>query len=244
MKSNKKGMKLSKEERAKVVNCCNRGLITDDNYTPDEMFPNEWFQSLFDFVDDEKIKEQLGEAFYQARFTYKLMQVLNLPQSKYRGIVKFQIIRYASICEGLLNYVLAKYFRKDFEEKHAAVKLTNCANALSGKTQIIYDGKKVIVCAEKIENAKLEIASNPTKSEYALSKGILTQNIKERYCALYDLRNNAHILKAANVRYFPQIKESKEAYALCFEFIDEIKAFCLSKVHEAQTQEIVPITNS
>ena len=102
----------------------------------------------------------------------------------------------------------------------------------------------MIVCAEKIENAKLEIASNPTKSEYALSKGILTQNIKERYCALYDLRNNAHILKAANVRYFPQIKESKEAYALCFEFIDEIKAFCLSKVHEAQAQEIVPITNS
>lgn len=43
MKSNKKGMKLSKEERAKVVNCCNRGLITDDNYTPDEMFPMSGF---------------------------------------------------------------------------------------------------------------------------------------------------------------------------------------------------------
>lgn len=56
-------MKLSKEERAKVVNCCNRGLITDDNYTPDEMFPNEWFQSLFDFVDDEKSRNNWEKLF-------------------------------------------------------------------------------------------------------------------------------------------------------------------------------------
>lgn len=68
MKSNKKGMKLSKEERAKVVNCCNRGLITDDNYTPDEMFPNEWFQSLFDFVDDEKNQGTIGRSFLSSAF--------------------------------------------------------------------------------------------------------------------------------------------------------------------------------
>ena len=221
-------MKLNQQEKAKVVSCCNSGLITDENYNPDTTYPTDWFTSLFNFIDDETVKEQLGEAFYQARFTYKLMQVLSLKQSKNKGIVKFQIIQYASICEGLLNYVLSKYFRKEFGEEYASVKFTNCTNALSGKTQITYDGKKVVLCTEKTDNAKLEVASNPTKSEFALKMGILSQNTKDKYCALYDLRNNAHILKAAKAKYFPKINEAKDAYLLCFSFIEEIKNFCLT----------------
>lgn len=220
---------LNAKEKAKVIACCNQGLITDNGFDSDTMYPNEWFISLFDFIADEKVKEQLGEAFYQARFTYKLMQVLSLKKTKNSGIVKFQIIQYASICEGLLNYVLIKYHRKEFEQRYASIKLTNCTNALSGKTQITYDGKKVVVCTEKTENAKLETASNPTKSQFALDQSIISEETKEKYCALYDLRNNAHILKAAKANYHPNISESKDAYSLCFKFIEEIKQYCLEK---------------
>lgn len=221
---------LKKEEKAKVIRCCNQGLITDESFNPENMYHNEWFLSLFDFIDDAKIREQLGEAFYQARFTYKLMQVLSLKQPKNRGIVKFQIIQYASICEGLLNYTLSQHFKSEFEKAYASHSFTDCTQALSGKTQITYDGKKVILCTEKVEKAKLQFASNPLKSAFALEKGIITESTKRKYCTLYDLRNNAHILKAAKADYHPNINEAKEAYALCFDFINEVKSFYLSRL--------------
>ena len=49
------------------------------------------------------------DAFYQARFMYKLMNALNLPLAKQKGIVKFQIIQYASICEAILDMAITKY---------------------------------------------------------------------------------------------------------------------------------------
>lgn len=61
-------MKLSKQEREKVVACCKNIMITDHDFNLDEEYPIDWFKKQFDFVDDEKIKEHLGDEFYQARF--------------------------------------------------------------------------------------------------------------------------------------------------------------------------------
>ena len=38
--------------------------------------------------------------------------------AKNKGIVKFQIIQYASICEALLNYTLETYFKEEFESRY------------------------------------------------------------------------------------------------------------------------------
>jgi hypothetical protein len=217
-------MKLTREEKAKVVSCCKDNLISDWNYDESE-FPNEWFKKLFSFLGNDKLEEHLGDEFFQTRFTYTLMQTLSLPIGKHRGIVKFQIIQYASICEALLNYTISEYFKDEFEEKYASTLFSEIKGALSNKTKILYDGKDATLCTTKIEKAKIPWTSNPIKATFALEKNILTQDTKDRYCSLYNLRNNAHILKATEANYYPKISESKDAYELTFQFISEIQAF-------------------
>ena len=81
------------------------------------------------------------------------------------------------------------------------------------------------LCKSKTEKAKIPWTANPTKAEFALEKGILSQDTKDKYCALYDLRNNAHILKAATADYYPKLKEASAGYELVFQFISEIRAY-------------------
>lgn len=218
-------MKLTPDEKKKVVSCCNGNLISDNTYDPSTEYPKDWFVRQFSFVENEKLRDRLGEEFYQTRFTYTLMQALSLPMAKNRGIVKFQIIQYASICEALLNYTLDTYFREEFENKYAATTYIDFPSALSSKTKITFDGKAVFVCKPKTEKAKITWTSNPIKAESALENGILSEDTKEKYCALYDLRNNAHILKAVATDYYPKLKEASAAYELMYQFIAEVRAF-------------------
>ena len=51
------------------------------------------------------------------------------------------------------------------------------------------------------------------------------EDTQKQYCELYELRNNAHILKAATADYYPKLKEASAAYELTFRFIAEIKAY-------------------
>lgn len=218
-------MQLSAAEKAKVVSCCNGNLISNSAFDANKEYPVQWFARQFDFIENEKIREHLADEFYQARFAYTLMQTLSLPMAKNKGIVKFQIIQYASICEALLNYTLESYFKDEFEERYAAISYSERTSALSSKAKITYDGKPLYLCVRKTEKAKITWTSNPVKAEFAFEKGILSDAVKTEYCNLYDLRNNAHILKAAMADYYPKLKEAKEAYEFVFRFIDEIKKF-------------------
>lgn len=218
-------MKLSTKEKRKVVSCCNGNLISDNTYDPLNEYPVHWFTNLFSFIENEKLRNRLGEEFYQTRFTYTLMQTLSLPMPKNRGIVKFQIIQYASICEALLNYTLDLYFKEEFENEFAAVSYTDFPTALSANTKISFDGKPLYLCKMKTDKAKITWTSNPVKAEFALTKGILSESTKNKYCELYDLRNNAHILKAVAADYYPKLKEASAAYELVFQFIAEVHAF-------------------
>lgn len=218
-------MKLTKEERAKVVGCCNEQLITDYNYDYRTEYPIEWFKRQFSFIPDSAVQSQLGAAFYEARFMYAFMSVLNLKLDKTKGIIKYQIIQYASICEALLNYTIDAYYKEEFGTKYASQVLTKVSQATSSLTQITYDGTPVYLCKYKNEKAPVTWTSTPTKTEFAVEKGIISEATKDKFCTLYDLRNNAHILKAASANYSPLKKEAQEGYELTFQFINEVRNF-------------------
>lgn len=91
-------MALDKKLITQVIGFCNRDLVPDEQFksgaTP---YPINWFTDYFSFLENPKLQKYLGEAYYQARFLYKLMNGLRLPIAKHRAIVRFQIIQYASI---------------------------------------------------------------------------------------------------------------------------------------------------
>lgn len=218
-------MSLPKKTINDVIKFCNRDLVPDVTFTSTTEFHSKWFVDYFSFLGEPSIQQHLGDAFYQARFMYKLMNALNLPLAKQKGIVKFQVVQYASICEAVLDTAINKYFKADAEEEFSVTELVKCPNAISSATKITHENKTLFLCQEKKRKGVLKRTRVDYKTKFAVKHGIISQATKDSEDALYNLRNNIHILKAANSQYSPKLKEAKEAFLLMQSFIDEVKIF-------------------
>jgi hypothetical protein len=218
-------MALSKDTIASIIGFCNRDLVPDQTFDSENQYHNEWFVSYFDFLAEPSVESQLGDAFYQARFMYKLMNALNLPLAKQKGIVKFQIVQYASICEAVLDMAIMKYFKEDAEETLSVLELVKYPNAVSKDTKITCGETPLVLCQTKKKKGDLKRTRVDFKTKYAVSKGLISQSTKDLVDNLYDLRNNIHILKAANSQYTPKLREAKDAFLLMQSFVGEIKNY-------------------
>lgn len=221
-------MLLSKDTITEVIRFCNRDLVPDHEFDATTQFHNEWFKDYFSFLGSPNVEEQLGDAFYQARFMYKLMNALNLPLNKYKGIVKFQIIQYASICEAVLDMAINRFFREDTEKTFAVSEFVKYSNAVSVDTKITCGGTQLFLCKSKTKKGVLKRTRIDKRTEYAVTKGIISQKTKDAFDGLYDLRNNIHIIKAADSQYVPKLKEAKEAFSLMQTFVDEIRDYYIT----------------
>ena len=71
-------MALNKNIITQVINFCNRDLVPDEQFKAGSAYPIEWFNDYFSFLGNSNLQKYLGEAYYQARFMYKLMNGLRL----------------------------------------------------------------------------------------------------------------------------------------------------------------------
>lgn len=218
-------MALEKETIKDVIRFCNRDLVPDPDFRPADQFHNDQFIQYFSFIGNSAVETQLGDAFYQARFMYKLMSALRLPLAKQKGIVKFQIVQYASICEAVLDVAISNFFKEDAEEKFSVSEFVKVPNALAVDVRITQGDTNLLLCKTKKKKGDLKRTRIDFKTKYAVEKGLLLQATKESFDSLYNLRNNIHILKAANSQYRPKLKEAKEAFILMQTFVGEIKAY-------------------
>ena len=218
-------MKLKRDVITQVISYCNRDLVPDSLFNIDTEYPSEWFVKYFSFLDDAKLEKYLGEAFYEARFLYKLMASLKLPMAKHRGIVRFQIIQYASICEAVLQATIESFYKDEFEGQYAVTELVKYTNALSNKTKITHNGTSLHLCREKRVKADIKRTRMDFKTDFAVNHNIISVATKNAFDALYDSRNNIHILKAANNNYIPKLSESKDAFLLMQTLVGEVKDF-------------------
>ena len=222
---NKSRNSLSKKIITEVIGYCNRDLIPDDPCSATVTFPSEWFTQYFSFLNDPALETHLGDAFYQARFMYKLMSALRLPLAKQKGIVKFQIVQYASICEAILDTTITTYFKNDAEKAFSVSEYRKCSNVVSKSTKITYESAELSLCKLETKKGVLKRTRIDKKTEFAVNKGLFSQATKDAVDSLYDLRNNIHILKAADSQYTPKLREAKEAFVLMKAFVSEIKAY-------------------
>ncbi len=158
---------------------------------------------------------------------YKLMSALRLPLAKQRGIVKAQIIQYASICEAVLDIAIEKYYKDEAEKQFEVTEYKN-TSALSKTTKITVNGCEAFVCTQKKIKGSLKRTRMDYKTGFAAQKGLISGDVKAAFDNLYDLRNNIHILKAVGNSYTPKLREAKDAYLLMKKLVGEIKAFYAS----------------
>lgn len=217
---------------SEVINHCNNGLVPDQNYDR-ESYESEWFKNYFSFIEDEKLRSHLGDAFYQARFMYRIMSTLRLTVAKYKGIVKFQIIQYASICEAVMDYTINYYFKEEAEREFSVTELKRDNNTVAKDVKITKANKSLFLCYEKTKKGDLKRTRADFKTKFAVDKGIISSDLKSRFDVLYDLRNNVHILKAHEAGYTPKLREAKEAFFLMQDFVQAVKQF----IEERQSVE-------
>lgn len=218
-------MVLERNTITDVIRFCNRDLVPDSDFRLTNQFHNEWFVQYFSFIGNAAVETQLGEAFYQARFMYKLMSALRLPLAKQKGIVKFQIVQYASICEAVLDMAISKFFKEDAEEKFSVSELVEVPNALAVDIKIMQGNTNLLLCKTKKKKGDLKRTRIDFKTKYAVEKGLLLKATKDAFDSLYNLRNNIHIVKAANSQYTPTLREAKDAFSLMQTLVNEIKAY-------------------
>ena len=219
---------LKKELITEVVRFCNRDLVPDSSYDIVEEYPSVWFENYFSFLCDDKLQKKLGEAFYQARFMYKLMCALRLPLNKQSGIVKFQIIQYASICEAVLDTAITHFFKTESENEFSIVEFKKDNNALCSNVKLIRKNETLVICKEKKKKGLLKRTRVDFKTSFAVKYGLLSGDLKNRLDVLYDQRNNIHILKATETNYRPKLKEAKESFILMEEIVEYIKQYYVS----------------
>lgn len=77
------------------------------------------------------------------------MNALRLPLAKQKGIVKFQIIQYASICEAILDIAITRYFRDDAKEAFSTTEFVKYPNAIAADTRITCGNTPLVLCKIK-----------------------------------------------------------------------------------------------
>jgi hypothetical protein len=225
---------IPKKTREIVVSYCNNFIVPDNNYidnpTKTHTHPIDWFKDYFDFIGDTALKTHLAEAYYQARFIYKIMQGLQLTSFKRNAFVKFQIQQYASIYEALLDFILEKYNKEDIKEKLKEVEYKPISVFASNvECNVDENGQKekVFTCRKSAKKINLKNTRIDKRTEIAASLGIISQTTKQSFDNLYDLRNNIHLLKASIANYRPKVEESFEAFKLMSSFVLEVKTYVL-----------------
>ena len=92
-------MPLSAEDQAKVLQYC-------DAHLPKKAAT----VAMFDYLDNQKLLDQITSEYYAARYIYKLGEALAAAGDRMHGHVKFQIVQYAGIYEAIIVYLLwSKY---------------------------------------------------------------------------------------------------------------------------------------
>ncbi len=229
-------VKLSKTEKDEILKYFNYGLVPSEEYNPAEEYPLDWFKRYFAFLSDEKLSAHLGEAFYQARYCSNVVRVLSLTHAKHKIFTNMQIIQYASICEALLQKTIEEFCKEEFQERYPIIELRKCPNALSNSTKIEFEKKPAILCIEKKTKADVKRERMPRKTEFAVSKGIISEDSKTKFDALYDTRNNVHLLKATQNDYSPRKIDAQNAFDLMEQIVGEIKVFYIENNKIAQRE--------
>lgn len=207
-----------------IVKYCNQYIVPDTFYLKGVYRTHriEWFKNFFSFISNEALKSHLADAFYQARFLYKLMSGLKLTSFKRTAVLKFQIQQYASIYEAIIDHTLETYHKDEIKEILKEIDYRPVP-ALASTSRLTFDNEPVFVCRQTTRAIPLKKVKIDSRTKIAVDLGIISLDIKNAIDELYDLRNNVHLLKAANSDYKPKLEEAIAAFNIMKPFVISVK---------------------
>ncbi|UDQ88019.1 hypothetical protein LJE71_17270 [Xanthobacter autotrophicus] len=93
-------MPIEKQIREKILSYCENHLPKNSG-------------QMFDFLDDNDLKNKVILEFDSARYIYKMGEALQADSYRQHAHVKFQIVQYAGIYEAIIVHLLWGKFKDD-----------------------------------------------------------------------------------------------------------------------------------
>lgn len=224
-------MPLHVKDQNLVLEYCDRDLPS-----------RSWFETEFDFIEDDQLREKLISEFYSARYIYKLGEALAVKDQKLGAHIKFQIVQYASIYEAIIVYLLWRKFSSHEAvvemEYHDALRLTT---QLSRSLSLVTSdgGEPVYFCVQRKEKTSAFSIKFDDKVDAAVKIGFVKEDIAEDIKVFYKLRNAIHLETAVKKEIEYEIGQSLLAYRRMRPFIDGVKEF-LGSIKDEQARPAEP----
>lgn len=124
--------------------------------------------SLFDFIEDKKLRSALQKSYKEAIFIKNIMQELSINYTDAHPLNEIVILHFASIYEAIIDYIFESYFNEIYNE------------------------------IQKEAKKKRRKISFKDKIAKAIELEIVTSIIGEKILKLFEFRNNIHILRSVN----------------------------------------------
>ena len=220
-------MPLSEKVRDEIYDYCQKHLADE-----------EWYETKFEFIQDEMLRKRLIEEYKAIRFAYKLYEGIGAENENLIFEIRYQIFAYASLYEAVLHYVLYTYYA-DTQEFHklqyhnmpARIDIPTEQLALLNSA-LIHNGESIIpyhIQERKKDDSQVRFDD---KCKTAEKLGII-HKFKDKYGAdvdfsselieIYSYRNAIHLVAEQRKGITYELELSKKAYRRMQPFIEQVQ---------------------
>ena len=223
----KHNMAFSNDTKNEILEYCNRHL--PHNY---------WYESTFDFIKDEDLKDRIIREFKSVRFAYKLYEGISAEDENLVFQIRNQILAYASIYEAVIEYVLLTYYSDSPEYDdliHHTVPVQ--VSIPKNKKEILekflsHNGEEITTFTFKRKTKEKTQIRFDDKCDTAYKIGLIPPiknpngdivNLCEEIKEIYSFRNGIHLIAEQRKGIEYELALSKKAYRRMNPFIERIK---------------------
>lgn len=222
-------MPLEKQSRQHIIEYVMRDLVPK-TVTPRPHQAISWFNAQFAFISDQKLQEHLGEAFYQARFTGRVREALDLKSGFNHAFCKYQILLYASIYECVIDYLLNAVASEPTVSTLLTATELQRIPAMSSKAEFTFSDASgthsIFTCRETKRTRQMRDIRFDDRVDAAETLGIVRAENSAFIKALYKSRNNIHLQSSADKDFKPDDQQSSEAFRRLFAFTENASRWC------------------
>lgn len=220
-------MPLSDKTKEEIYAYCNNHLAEES-----------WYETRFEFIEDDNLRKRLVEEFKSIRFAYKLYEGIGAEGENLVFEIRYQIFAYATIYEAVIHYILYTYYSDtpefhDLQYHQAPARISIPTEKLNTlKNELSHDGKSIIpmyIKERKKDDSQIRFEDkcrtaeklgliHPIKNEAGETVDLPTELIE-----IYSFRNAIHLVAEQRKGIHYELDLSKKAYRRMKPFIDQIK---------------------
>jgi hypothetical protein len=175
--------------------------------------PTHLEATTFAHVSDARLRRELSQVFYGARWIYKLGLALLTKSEERAAHVRAQIVDYAAVCEALLSYCVSHAIQNGYMRG-------TLHQWVDPVTKL-----KPIAWNITTPDRQLSKQSMWWLAKVALDSQIISSGLESELQWLREQRNTVHLRARASLGPTAFLNQSKRAFEATVRAIDETKAW-------------------